>query len=158
MAQAYNRLSPEFRQRLHGLKAVHSGVEQPQQRRASSGPNPSGKLCTPRIHNQGLSYMNIYKRAWKLTLSVYYQVTREKKTLFVNPQFTRYIVGYKKEESDYLLKFLYDHIALSQDLQARVRWLPGTVVVWDNRVAAQSALVDWADGQRRPSGQNHAPG
>ncbi|KKK12132.1 hypothetical protein AOCH_000701 [Aspergillus ochraceoroseus] len=89
MAQAYNRLSPEFRQRLH---------------------------------------------------------------------VTRYIVGYKKEESDYLLKFLYDHIALSQDLQARVRWLPGTVVVWDNRVAAQSALVDWADGQRRPSGQNHAPG
>jgi sulfonate dioxygenase len=44
---------------------------------------------------------------------------------------TRYIVGYKKEESDWLLKFLYDHIALSQDLQTRVRWLPGTVVVWD---------------------------
>ena len=30
-----------------------------------------------------------------------------------------------------LLKFLYDHTALSQDLQARVRWRPGTVVVWD---------------------------
>lgn len=46
---------------------------------------------------------------------------------------TRYIVGYKKEESDFLLKFLYDHIALSQDLQCRVRWRPGTVVVWDVR-------------------------
>ena len=44
---------------------------------------------------------------------------------------TRYIVGYKKEESDYLLKFLYDHIALSQDLQTRIRWKAGTVVVWD---------------------------
>lgn len=44
---------------------------------------------------------------------------------------TRYIVGYKREESDYLLKFLYDHIALSQDLQARIRWKAGTVVVWD---------------------------
>lgn len=44
---------------------------------------------------------------------------------------TRYIVGYKKEESDHLLKFLYDHIALSQDLQARIRWKAGTVVVWD---------------------------
>jgi sulfonate dioxygenase len=44
---------------------------------------------------------------------------------------TRYIVGYKKEESDFLLKFLYDHIALSQDIQTRVRWRPGTVVVWD---------------------------
>lgn len=28
MAQAYNRLSPEFQKRLHGLRAVHSGVEQ----------------------------------------------------------------------------------------------------------------------------------
>ena len=44
---------------------------------------------------------------------------------------TRHIIGYKKEESDALLKFLFDHIALSQDLQTRVRWTPGTVVVWD---------------------------
>lgn len=28
MVQAYKRLSPEFRKRLHGLRAVHSGVEQ----------------------------------------------------------------------------------------------------------------------------------
>lgn len=26
--EAYNRLSPEFQKRLHGLKAVHSGFEQ----------------------------------------------------------------------------------------------------------------------------------
>lgn len=75
------------------------------------------------------------------------QVTGEK-AIYVNPQcklefshfcstiahasiVTRYIVGYKREESDALLKFLYDHIALSQDIQARVKWAPGTVVVWD---------------------------
>ena len=28
MAEAYNRLSPGFQERLHGLKAVHSGIEQ----------------------------------------------------------------------------------------------------------------------------------
>jgi sulfonate dioxygenase len=27
-AEAYNRLSPLFRERLHGLKAIHSGIEQ----------------------------------------------------------------------------------------------------------------------------------
>ena len=27
-AEAYKRLSPAFRERLHGLKAVHSGIEQ----------------------------------------------------------------------------------------------------------------------------------
>lgn len=40
-------------------------------------------------------------------------------------------MGYKKEESDFLLKFLFDHIAKGQDFQARVKWAPGTVVVWD---------------------------
>jgi sulfonate dioxygenase len=62
---------------------------------------------------------------------------------------TRSIVGYKKEESDALLKFLYDHIAFGADFQARVRWEEGTVVVWDNRVTAHSALLDWHNGQRR---------
>lgn len=44
---------------------------------------------------------------------------------------TRYIVGYKKEESDALLKLLYDHIAFGADFQIRARWEKNTVVVWD---------------------------
>jgi sulfonate dioxygenase len=79
---------------------------------------------------------------------------------------TRSIVGYKREESDALLvrrtsfnllssetditkKFLYDHVAYGADFQARVKWAPKTVVVWDNRVTLHSALVDWKSGQRR---------
>lgn len=62
---------------------------------------------------------------------------------------TRYIVGLKQEESDAILKFLYEHIAWSADFQARVKWEEGTVVVWDNRVTQHSALVDWHDGDRR---------
>ncbi|RAL10837.1 TauD/TfdA dioxygenase family protein [Aspergillus homomorphus CBS 101889] len=130
MAQAYRRLSPEFRKRLHGLKAVHSGIEQ-----VNNSLNKGGIARRDPI----ISEHPIVRT---------HPVTGEK-ALFVNPQFTRYIVGYKKEESEYLLKFLYDHIALSADIQTRVRWRPGTVVVWDNRVAAHSALFDWEDGQRR---------
>lgn len=33
--EAYNRLSPAFQQRLHGLKALHSGVEQVETSKAS---------------------------------------------------------------------------------------------------------------------------
>ena len=44
---------------------------------------------------------------------------------------TRKIVGFKKEESDWLLKFLFDHINMGQDFQCRMKWKPGTVVVWD---------------------------
>lgn len=52
---------------------------------------------------------------------------------------TRKIVGYKQEESDLLLKFLYDHIALGQDFQIRVKWAPKTVVVWDVRAFIQKS-------------------
>ncbi|KAL1986690.1 hypothetical protein VTN96DRAFT_5895 [Rasamsonia emersonii] len=130
MAAAYKRLSPEFRKRLHGLKAVHSGFEQAQSSLARGGI----------VRRDPVANEHPVVRT--------HPVTGEK-ALYVNPQFTRKIVGYKKEESDYLLKFLFDHIALSQDLQARVKWTPGTVVVWDNRVTAHSALLDWENGQRR---------
>ncbi|KAJ7780300.1 hypothetical protein DFH07DRAFT_1055915 [Mycena maculata] len=50
--------------------------------------------------------------------------------LYVNKQFTRRIVGKKKEESDLLLTFLYDHIAKSGDHQARIKWEPMSMVLW----------------------------
>lgn len=147
MVQAYKRLSPEFRKRLHGLRAVHSGVEQ----------------VNASLNSGGIARRDPVTSEHPVVRT--HPVTGEK-ALYVNPQckspafvsrnakltssaVTRYIVGFKKEESDYLLKFLYDHIALSQDLQTRIRWKPGTVVVWDNRVAAHSAVFDWEDGQRR---------
>ncbi|KAL2443844.1 Alpha-ketoglutarate-dependent sulfonate dioxygenase [Exophiala dermatitidis] len=129
-AKAYERLSPAFRERLAGLQAVHSGYEQ-----AISAEN-RGSF----VRRNPVSSIHPVVRTHPAT---------GEKALYVNPQFTRYIVGFKQEESDYLLKFLYDHIALSQDLQCRVRWKPNTVVVWDNRVTAHSALIDWEDGQRR---------
>jgi sulfonate dioxygenase len=58
-------------------------------------------------------------------------------------------VGLKREESDALLKFLYEHLAFGADFQVRIKWEDRTVVVWDNRVTQHSALVDWRDGQRR---------
>jgi Taurine catabolism dioxygenase TauD, TfdA family len=41
--------------------------------------------------------------------------------LYVNKQFTRRIVGLKREESENILNFLYDHIAKGSDSQARVK-------------------------------------
>ena len=34
------------------------------------------------------------------------------------------------------MNFLYDHIDKSGENQARVKWAPNTVVIWDNRVTA----------------------
>ncbi|KAK1774177.1 hypothetical protein QBC45DRAFT_437034 [Copromyces sp. CBS 386.78] len=128
--EAYNRLSPLFQERLHGLKATHSGIEQVNSAAARGGI----KRREPVVNEHPIIRTH--------------PATGEK-AIYVNPQFTREIVGLKKEESDTLLKFLYDHLAYGADFQARVKWEPGTVVVWDNRVTQHSAMVDWKDGQRR---------
>lgn len=128
--EAYNRLSPLFQERLHGLKAVHSGIEQVDVAKAR------GSI----VRREPVYNAHPIVRTHPAT---------GQKAIYVNPQFTREIVGLKKEESDNLLKFLYDHLAYGADFQARVKWEEGTVVVWDNRVTQHSALVDWKDGQRR---------
>jgi sulfonate dioxygenase len=129
-AEAYRRLSAPFRQRLHGLRATHSAVEQAQASLARGGI----KRREPVVNEHPI---------------VRTHPATGEKALYVNPQFTRDIVGLKKEESDAILKFLYDHLAFGADFQARVKWEEGTVVVWDNRVTQHSALVDWRSGERR---------
>ncbi|KAI0103228.1 hypothetical protein GGR51DRAFT_561912 [Nemania sp. FL0031] len=128
--EAYNRLSPLFQERLHGLKATHSGVEQ------VAVANARGSI------NRREPVTNVHP-------IVRTHPTTGEKALYVNPQFTRDIVGLKREESDAILKFLYDHIGFGADFQARVKWEEGTVVVWDNRVTQHSALLDWKNGARR---------
>ncbi|KAI1857457.1 hypothetical protein JX265_011192 [Neoarthrinium moseri] len=128
--EAYERLSPLFQERLHGLKATHSGIEQVNASMARDGI----KRREPVVNEHPI---------------VRTHPATGEKALYINPQFTRDIVGLKKEESDAILKFLYDHIAYGADFHARVKWEEGTVVVWDNRVTQHSALVDWKNKQRR---------
>ena len=75
-------------------------------------------------------------------------VTGEK-ALYINQGFTRRIVGFKAEESEFLLKFLFDHIIRGQDFSCRVRYEAGTVVVWDQRITNHSQTLDYAPGERR---------
>ncbi|QDS73107.1 hypothetical protein FKW77_000784 [Venturia effusa] len=128
--EAYERLSPALKERLHGLKAVHSGVEQAEFSRQRDGV----------VRREPVSNEHPLIRTHPIT---------GEKALFVNGGFTRSIVGLRKEESDALLAFLVGHISRGIDYQARVRWAPKTVVVWDNRVTSHSAIVDWTSGERR---------
>ncbi|KAJ6472035.1 hypothetical protein C8R45DRAFT_1013821 [Mycena sanguinolenta] len=72
--------------------------------------------------------------------------------LYVNKQMTRTIVGMKREESDLLLNFLYDHVAMSTDHQVRIKWEPMSVVVWDNRVTSHTATSDYGHLKARRHG------
>lgn len=110
--EAYNRLSPALKERLHGLTALHSGFEQADFSRQRGGV----------VRREPVKNNHPLVRTHPAT---------GEKALYVNGGFTRSINELKKEESDALLAFLLNHISRGIDYQARVRWAPKTVVVWD---------------------------
>jgi taurine dioxygenase len=71
-----------------------------------------------------------------------------RKGLFVNPTFTRKIVGMRPKESAALLSFLYDHIA-SPEFTCRFRWRPNSVAMWDNRCTQHRVVSDNLTAHRR---------
>lgn len=70
-------------------------------------------------------------------------------TLFVNEAFTSHIVELSTRESDALLAMLFAHIAQSPLHQVRVKWEPGTMVMWDNRATQHYAVFDYFPQVRR---------
>lgn len=70
-----------------------------------------------------------------------------KKGLFVSRAHTTNFKGMTVEESEPLINFLSDY-AVRPEFTCRIRWRPGTLVVWDNRCTQHFALNDY-DGQRR---------
>ncbi|PVH93111.1 TauD-domain-containing protein [Periconia macrospinosa] len=121
---AYDRLSEPLKVFLEGLRAEHSGFPQAE-RAAKDG------------HHVRRDPVKSYHPIVRV-----HPVTKQK-ALFVNPGFTKRIVGLKDEESDAILKLLFKHISQSQDIQARVKWDDRTVALWDNRVTAHTAISDY---------------
>ncbi|PPQ62793.1 hypothetical protein CVT24_000487 [Panaeolus cyanescens] len=138
--QTLKKLSPQFVAFLRTLKAVHSGVEQAEFSRAGRRGGTVRREPVEHIHP-------VVRR---------HPVTGEE-ALYVNRQFTRRIVGLKREESENILRFLYDHIDKSADNQARVKWRPNTIVLWDNRITAHSAIVDFKESGEARHGARITP-
>ncbi|KAL3478542.1 hypothetical protein BJX99DRAFT_269214 [Aspergillus californicus] len=129
---SYERLSEPIKKLLEGLRAEHSGFPQAENARRD------GK----HVRREPVKSEHPIVRV--------HPVTGEK-ALFVNPGFTKRIIGLKDEESDAILQLLFKHISLSQDLQVRVKWDDRTVSLWDNRVTAHTAISDYdttTDGLR----------
>ena len=111
-AAAYDRLSEPFKRFLEGLRAEHSGFPQ------AEGAQRDGKFVRRAPVRSEHPVVRVHP------------VTKQK-VLFVNPSFTKRIVGLKDEESEGILKILYKHISQSQDIQARVKWDDRTVALWE---------------------------
>ena len=74
-----------------------------------------------------------------------------RRALFVNPVFTVRFESMTSEESTPVLGYLYEH-ATRPEFTFRLRWSPGTLLVWDNRAVLHNALEDDFGAARCGSG------
>jgi taurine dioxygenase len=135
MEAAYEGLSNPFKRMLEGLRAVHdfqnfrvlfknTDEDRARLRRMEElFPNPSHPVV--RTH----------------------PVTA-RKCIYVNPQFTLRIEGLEPAESRALLDVLFAQ-AQVPEYQFRLRWQPGTIVLWDNRSTQHYAANDYYPERRR---------
>lgn len=65
------------------------------------------------------------------------------KSLYVSRLYTTRILQLREEESDLLLEYLFRQTAVPE-LQLRVSWQPGTLVIWDNEKTQHYAVRDRA--------------
>ncbi len=68
--------------------------------------------------------------------------------LYVNRHFTERINELPDEESRSILEFLLQQTA-RPEIQLRIKWEPGTVVIWDNRSVQHYASPDYWPQRRR---------
>jgi taurine dioxygenase len=69
-----------------------------------------------------------------------------KKILYVNWTYTKKIIGLEKEESDEILKKIFEHQA-RLDLTCRFNWTENAVAMWDNRSVLHYAIADFYPGR-----------
>ncbi len=64
------------------------------------------------------------------------------RVLYVNPSFTKQIVGFSPRESRHILDLLFEQIQIPE-YTVRFRWEPGSVAFWDNRAVLHLAPRDF---------------
>ncbi|KNZ81744.1 Alpha-ketoglutarate-dependent sulfonate dioxygenase [Termitomyces sp. J132] len=120
----YSSLSPAFQTYLESLTALHSAVAQAEGARAAG----------LHVRRQEIETVHPVVRVHPAT---------GWKSVYVNPGFTRRIIGVPKAESDAILNFLFHQISDNPDFHVRFKWEPNSVAVWDNRIVTHSATFDF---------------
>ena len=147
MYKAYETLPERLKDKIEGRSALHSGKHI-----FGEGPDSYYKLTDAGEKDESEGRIGNATVAEALTDPEHPIVITHplsgKRALYVNPAFTREIVGMDKAESDELLADLYAHVFKGHDFHHRFVWRPGSIAMWDNRSTWHWALNDY-QGQRR---------
>ncbi len=138
-AAAYDALPAELRKLVEGRDAIHVGkpygVKHAPPEETRSGRSvrmtrgdPAADRETP--HSAVITHPHSGRKA-----------------LFLNPIYTTRLEGMSEAESAPLLEALYRH-CIRPEFCCRLRWTPGAVAIWDNRMTLHYAVNDY-DGARR---------
>ena len=125
MYAAYEALSDRMKAYLDGLTATHEGERLYRGRYRGLGVDDTDKVYPKAVHP-------VVPR---------HPVTG-RRLLFVNPTFTAKINELRKDESEAILAYLYQHAA-RPEFQVRFRWQKNSVAFWDNRCVQHIALWDY---------------
>ena len=123
--EAYDRLSPNMKDMLAGLRVKFVGLRLGRMMGADAASLPSAVHPLVRTHPE----------------------TRRKALYVGHPETAQLIDGMTREESRPLLDFLYAH-STSPDNIYRHMWEAGDVVMWDNRCTMHYAVHDYGDQER----------
>lgn len=133
MFAVHDRLDPGLRRDLEQLEAVHDmgafrtgAYREGGDAGISAAMGEAGSAVHPVIAHHpvtGRAYLN------------------------VSESFTRFIIGLSAPESGRLLTYLFD-LTNRPDFHVRVRWHPGTLVIWDNRGTQHYAVADYLPHRR----------
>ena len=126
MAKAYEGLTAEMKQRLHGLTAVHNYAHTPREIFRSGEVTPPPDCVHPVIRTNPES---------------------GRKAIYINPSYTVRIEGMCDEESEALKAEIFAH-CLKDEYCARYKWRAGDVVAWDNAASMHAATTDKLDAAR----------
>ena len=132
MAAAYEALPAAMRDRLQGLMGIH----------VYQNSHSTRKLMSLSEENKE-----------RVPNAVLHPIVRthpesKRKAIYVNPIRIEGIVGLDHKEALPLLDELLEH-ATQERFQYRHQWLPGDLVIWDNRCLLHKANGDYDMGQMR---------
>lgn len=136
--ELYDRLSKPMQAFLEGLTAVHDATFFHDEARRLGNPLRKGIRGHPLNTGDSLTAEHPVIRTNPVT---------GWKSVFVNKGFTKRILGLSRDESDMLLKYLFDFVVHNHDAQVRYHWAKNDIALWDNRCTLHCATYDYEEAR-----------